>query len=87
LIQTSISEGFGLPLVEAGSQGVPLLLSDIPVFHEIAGDEASYFRVGNSEELASDIGLLVRNNGFRRPKAIKAMTWSESSASLAKILI
>jgi glycosyltransferase involved in cell wall biosynthesis len=87
LIQTSISEGFGLPLVEAGSQGVPLLLSDIPVFHEIAGDEATYFRVGDSEELATAIGQLVRGQELKRPKAIKAMTWRESSAILARTLL
>jgi glycosyltransferase involved in cell wall biosynthesis len=87
LIQTSISEGFGLPLVEAGSQGIPLLLSDIPVFHEIAGDEATYFQIGNSEELASAIGNLVRSSEVKRPKAIKAMTWSESTAKLARLLL
>jgi glycosyltransferase involved in cell wall biosynthesis len=87
LIQTSISEGFGLPLVEAGSQGIPLLLSDIPVFHEIAGDEATYFPVGKAKELAAAIEELLRSRELKRPKAIKAMTWRESSASLAKILL
>jgi glycosyltransferase involved in cell wall biosynthesis len=87
LIQTSISEGFGLPVVEAGSQGVPLLLSDIPVFHEIAGEEAVYFPVGDSEALASAIEHLVRSKESKRPVAIKAMTWRESSAKLARILL
>ena len=38
-----ISEGFWADpvAVEAGSQGIPLLLSDIPVFHEIAGERAT----------------------------------------------
>jgi glycosyltransferase involved in cell wall biosynthesis len=87
LIQTSISEGFGLPLVEAGSQGIPLLLSDIPVFHEIAGEEATYFHVGKAEELAAAIEELLGSRELKRPKAIKAMTWAESSRNLAKILL
>jgi glycosyltransferase involved in cell wall biosynthesis len=87
LIQTSISEGFGLPVVEAGSQGVPLLLSDIPVFHEIAGQEAEYFPVGNSEALASAISQFVRGNKPKRPETIKSMTWRESTATLARLLL
>ena len=87
LIQSSISEGFGLPVVEAGSQGVPLLLSDIPVFHEIAGEDATYFPVGKSEALSSAIGHLLRSKESKRPKSIKAMTWRESSAKLASELL
>jgi glycosyltransferase involved in cell wall biosynthesis len=87
LIQTSISEGFGLPLVEAGSQGVPLVLSDIPVFHEVAGEEAVYFPVGKSNSLASAINQLLRNTEMKRPEGIKAMTWRESSSKLASILL
>jgi glycosyltransferase involved in cell wall biosynthesis len=87
LIQTSLSEGYGLPVVEAGSQGVPLLLSDIPVFHEIAGEEALYFPVGNSEALASAIEQLVRSKESKRPAAIKSNTWRESSAKLAGVLL
>ena len=87
LIQTSISEGFGLPVVEAGSQGTPLLLSDIPVFHEIAGEEAVYFPVGNSEALASAIDQFLRGKKSKRPEAIKSMTWHESTAKLARVLL
>ena len=87
LIQSSISEGFGLPVVEAGSQGVPLLLSDIPVFHEIAGEDATYFPVGKSEASASAIGHLLRSKESKRPTWIKAMTWRESSAKLARMLL
>jgi glycosyltransferase involved in cell wall biosynthesis len=87
LIQTSISEGFGLPLVEAGSQGTPLLLSDIPVFHEIAGEEAVYFPVGNSEALAFAIGQFLQGKKSKRPEAIKSLTWRESTAKLARLLL
>jgi len=87
LIQTSIAEGFGLPLVEAGSQGTPLLLSDIPVFHEIVGDEAVYFPIGNSEALASAIGEFLRGEKSKRPEKIKSITWHEATAKLARVLL
>lgn len=38
----SLYEGFGLPAVEAMAVGVPLLLSDIPVLREVAGEAALY---------------------------------------------
>lgn len=43
LVFPSFAEGFGLPIVEAMHFGTPLILSDIPVFREIAGDQAVYF--------------------------------------------
>lgn len=43
LISASEGEGFGLPLIEAAQKGIPLLLRNIPVFQEIAGQNAHYF--------------------------------------------
>jgi glycosyltransferase involved in cell wall biosynthesis len=43
LIAASEGEGFGLPLIESAQFGIPLLLRDIPVFREVAGDAAYYF--------------------------------------------
>jgi O-antigen biosynthesis alpha-1,2-mannosyltransferase len=87
LVQASLAEGFGLPIVEAGRMGVPLVLSDIPVFREIAGKEASYFPVSDASILASLISELVLNRKLSRPHGIRTMTWRESSERLAQILL
>ncbi|SEP89513.1 Glycosyltransferase involved in cell wall bisynthesis [Ectothiorhodospira magna] len=50
LLGASEGEGFGLPLVEAAHQGLPLILRDIPVFREIAGDGAWYFAGAAAED-------------------------------------
>ena len=42
LLFPSLTEGFGLPLVEALSAGTPALTSDLPVFRELAGDIPDY---------------------------------------------
>src|SRR5258708_2160435 len=42
-IYPSLSEGFGLPGLEALNAGTVLLASDIPVFREIYGRHAIYF--------------------------------------------
>ena len=44
-------EGFGLVLVEAMAHGLPIVSSDLPTSHEIMGDNALYFPVGNTAAL------------------------------------
>lgn len=36
LVSASAEEGFGLPIIEAQAHGVPVVLSDIPIFREVA---------------------------------------------------
>ena len=42
LLFPSFAEGYGMPLMEALSSGVPVIASDLPVFREIAGDIPDY---------------------------------------------
>ncbi len=42
LLFPSFAEGYGLPLIEALSQGVPVIASDLSVFREIAGELIEY---------------------------------------------
>jgi glycosyltransferase involved in cell wall biosynthesis len=86
LIQASIWEGFGLPLIEASSLGIPLLVSDIAVFHEIAGDGATYFPVGDAAALTDAVILALDDNAPGDPASIRIRGWGEASADLAKIL-
>lgn len=44
LIAASYCEGYGLPLIEAARQKLPVIARDIPVFREVAQDHASYFQ-------------------------------------------
>lgn len=46
LLFPSRSEGFGIPMAEAGLLGLPIFCSDIAPFREIAGDAAHYFDLG-----------------------------------------
>lgn len=85
LIQASIWEGFGLPLIEAGNFGVPLLASDIAVFHEIAGDGATYFPVGDSAALADAIAAIIIGNNVPN-LSIRSRTWREASLELVDVL-
>ena len=57
----SITEGFGLPILEAMSYGKPLILSDTPIHREVAGDAALYFEVGDFAELGSILLRTINN--------------------------
>lgn len=42
LVYPSIDEGFGIPPIEAMLSGTPVIVSNIPVFHEVLGDVVLY---------------------------------------------
>jgi len=86
LVQASTWEGYGLPLIEAGSLGVPLLVSDIAVFHEIAGDSATYFPVGDAPALARAVASILSPEPARKMKTIGFQSWKQASTSLVKVL-
>ena len=80
VIMASHAEGFGLPIFEAAQYKTPLILSDIPVFREVAGDYGNYFPVSDSDALADLLlgwsGRRVDNDTTMRP-----LTWAESAKS------
>ncbi len=55
LVSASKMEGFGIPPLEAMSVGCPVIISDIPVFHEIDGPAAEYFDHLDPVKIASKI--------------------------------
>jgi len=48
----SVLEGFGMPLVEALASNCNVACSDIPVFHEVCGNDALYFNPHDATDLA-----------------------------------
>jgi glycosyltransferase involved in cell wall biosynthesis len=57
LIFSSLGEGFGLPVLEAQAFCCFPLLSDIPVFHEVAGDAALFFNPLDPQSIAHAVSL------------------------------
>jgi len=50
LLLPSEREGFGLPVLEAGLDGLLVAISDIPALRELAGKDAVFIRLGDSAE-------------------------------------
>jgi len=89
LINASLGEGFGLPLVEASYYGLPLILRDIPIFREIAGDEAWYFATNDAASLADSLRKWVnkyKSGEISAAKNIEIVTWQETGKQIVEII-
>ncbi|MEE9387837.1 MAG: glycosyltransferase family 1 protein [Paracoccaceae bacterium] len=79
----SHAEGFGLPASEAAMLGVPVICSDLPVFHEVLGDYPIYADPMDMYDWETKTRGLTnkseqKNNGEFRPRQVGALpTWQE----------
>lgn len=87
LIQASDNEGFGLPIIEAAQYGRPVILSDIPVFREIAGAHASYFQPGNAHDLARLVRDGWHGKIMTESHNIPWKTWDQSVEQLSGVIL
>lgn len=89
IIVASLQEGYGLPIIEAAQYKKPLLLRDIPVFKEVAGDNSEYF-VGTDADGLSETILKwfkdIKEGRAAKSENIKFNTWKDSSMQLMKIV-
>ena len=65
LIYASLLEGFGLPVVEAMSAGVPVACSDGPSLAEVAGEAAYLFNPYSVEDMTRAIAACLRSPSLR----------------------
>jgi O-antigen biosynthesis alpha-1,2-rhamnosyltransferase len=88
-IMASYAEGFGLPLIEALQQRVPVIASDIPVFREIAGNDAEFFSLGDVPSFNKAIDTLQLNYKTTKAKLenYKWLTWEESTEQLLRKVV
>jgi glycosyltransferase involved in cell wall biosynthesis len=78
LLMPSRSEGFGIPIVEAGLVGIPIFCSDIAPFRETAGDAALYFDpAAPPAAVAARIAEALRNDSRAalRQRVRRSYTW------------
>ena len=87
----SLYEGFGIPLLEAMSQNVPIAASDIPCLREVADDAAAYFDP-SGVDMCAEILYTLTIHSEKREQLIEAgqnrfrrFSWSKSVQSLAAV--
>jgi glycosyltransferase involved in cell wall biosynthesis len=84
LIAASYGEGFGLPLIEAATFGIPVIARDLPIFRESGPPGTQFF--SGPEELQSLIsGATVKSE--RTVNTASTLTWNESSNLLVDSLV
>jgi glycosyltransferase involved in cell wall biosynthesis len=89
LIYPSEGEGFGLPLIEAAKQGIPILARDLSVFREVGEGGASYFSATGRKELKIAILIWLKKyskNTHPKSHDFKISTWNDCSANIKKFL-
>jgi glycosyltransferase involved in cell wall biosynthesis len=91
LVSASKDEGFGIPVIEAMSRSIPVVLSDIPIFREVASEAAHFFDPESPSEFASAIkGLDEIGSWQQASKAslerARSFSWDDSAGKLNHLL-
>ena len=90
LLAASFSEGFGLPLIEAAHHKLPIIARDIPVFREVAGSYAYFFKNNTVEDMAESIISwlsLANDSKFPESCGMPYLDWSASTRQLMDIIM
>ncbi len=86
LVSASLDEGYGLPLAEALKLGVPAVVSNLPIHHEVAGDGALYFDPGSPQDFAKKITSIDAKRATQLARAgrlyIDKYSWQTSAKAL-----
>lgn len=87
----SLYEGFGIPILEAMSQSVPVIASDIPVHREIAGDGAEYVDTHDLVKFSEVLYTMIIDDAKRAQlvsagtNTIHQYTWHASAQRMLSI--
>jgi len=86
LLFASFTEGYGMPLVEALSLGVPAIVSNLPVFREVAGGVPEYIDPLDGRRWAEVVTDYAATDSALRARQLERMagfeppTWAEHFA-------
>ena len=79
LVQASLMEGFGIPVVEALACGTGLVLSDVPVYREIAAGMATFVAATDVEAWSRALSAPVAAHPAWREEVLRRYTWEETA--------
>lgn len=87
LVTASKDEGFGIPVIEAMSRSIPVVLSDIPIFREVASEAGHFFDPESSNEFALEVKSLGEIGSWQKAsktsmERARAFSWDESAEKL-----
>lgn len=92
-VYPSLFEGFGLPVLEALSQGTPVLASRASSLPEVAGEVALFFDPSRPADLREQLTALIHDATLRDrlaqagPIQARRFSWSHATEALNRILV
>lgn len=91
LVTASLAEGFGIPVAESLALGVPAVISDLAIFHEVGGDGVRYFDPSDPHDFAEQVKqaskpLTYQHLGERGKMHIQRFSWQRSAEALDQAL-
>jgi glycosyltransferase involved in cell wall biosynthesis len=93
VVQPSLYEGFGRPVLEAMACGTAVACADIPVFHEVAGDCARYFDPRAPGSIARAMETLAKDDALRADLCRRGVAraqgfgWDETARKLLAVFV
>ena len=94
LIMPSLSEGFGLSLIEAASRMNLVICSDLFIFRDILGESAIYFNPLSIEDMAekwTELSLLTELEKQRRQENLFKLTekfnWPSVASEILEVIL
>jgi len=81
VLNASLCEGFGLPIVEAAHFGTPVIASDIPVFREVGGAGVTYVPAGDVAAWQNAVAAFEAPRSA--PPAAPRLTWRDAAEAFA----
>jgi glycosyltransferase involved in cell wall biosynthesis len=89
LIAAASGCGFDLSLIKAAQHKTPILARDTPLFREIAGEHATYFKGAEGSELAAAVQAWrkdERSGKLSKTMGMPWLTWQQSAAQLLDVI-
>jgi glycosyltransferase involved in cell wall biosynthesis len=87
----TLSEGFGLPPLQAMACGVPVIASDLPVMREVLGDAAYYVDPYSIGDITRSLMTVTSDDSIRRglseagPRRAANFTWEATARQTLEV--